>query len=368
MANWELLTNKRASQIWDKNLSHFTDCSPFQSYAFGQYHQKLGWQPCYWRATNETGETVAMCLGLLRTFPLGFGMLWCNGGPVGDIQTWNESLRETIFKTTGLKRLYMRFRCDRERTAADALILSYHGWARSIVPMTSSFSMELDLSGGEEDLFTNLDPRWRRNLRLAGQNNFRIKFCANPDIEEISRVYSDMEARKNLPQLFSPEKLENLFKQAGSNLIFYRCEDEDGNLICFRGCLTIGNRACDYLAATTKKGRKLRASYALLWQLLRHCRERGIEFYDLGGIDPWKNPGVHVFKRETGAREVEFLGEWDWATSPWLRLLGNWAIGRRQNSKVAASTAVSNDGSHGQPANAFNFSSKRQYAAEQATR
>jgi lipid II:glycine glycyltransferase (peptidoglycan interpeptide bridge formation enzyme) len=367
MNNWELLTNETASRIWDENLARFADCSPFQSYAFGQYYQKLGWQACYWTATNEKGETVAMCLGLLRLFPLGFGMLWCVGGPVGDIKRWGESLRRTILETTGLKHLYLRFRCDRERNVADTLFLNHHGWARSIVPMTSSFSMELDLARGEETLFTNLDRRWRRNLRLAGQNNLVIKLCSNPDAEEISRVYGEMEMRKNLPQQFSSEKLKNLFTRAGSNLVFYRCEDESGNLISFRGCLTSGNRACDYLAATTEKGRGLRASYAVLWQLLRHCREQGIEIYDMGGIDPWGNPGVYTFKKETGAREVEFLGEWDWATSSSLRLLGNWAIGRRQNRKSAESTSVSSDKQRGRLANVFKFPSKKGYAPEQAT-
>ncbi|CAN5228257.1 peptidoglycan bridge formation glycyltransferase FemA/FemB family protein [soil metagenome] len=339
MFKWELLTNETASRIWDEKLANFTDCSPFQSYAFGQFHQTLGWQPCYWAATDEKGKTVGLCLGLLRRYPLGFGMLWCVGGPVGDVQTWDENLQKTILETSGVKRLYVRFRCDRERNVSDALFLNYRGWSRSISPLTSSFSMELDLTVGEDGLFTNLKSRWRRNLRVSLKNNLTIKVCGNPDVEELSRVYVEMEARKNLPEQFSPEKLENLFKFAKSNLIFYRCEDEAGNLICFRGCLIIGNRACDYLAATTQKGRELRASYAVLWQLLRHCREEGMEIYDMGGIDPWANPGVHTFKKETGAREIEFLGEWDWATSPWLRFLGNWAISQRQSRKsVEAAT------------------------------
>lgn len=369
MFKWELLTDETASLIWDKNLARFADCSPFQSYAFGQYYRNLGWQPCHWAATDEKGEMAAMCLGLLRPFPLGFGMLWCVGGPVGDVRAWDESLRKTILDTTGLKRLYMRFRCDRERTVSDALFLNHRGWSRSISPMTSSFSMELDLAGGEDTLNSRLSRSWRRNLRIGKQNNLVIKICADPDAEEISRVYGEMEARKNLPQQFSPEKLENLFRHAAGNLIFYRCEDESGNLICFRGCLTIGNRACDYLAATTEKGREMRASYAVLWKIFRHCREQGIEYYDLGGIDPWKNPGVYTFKKQTGAREVEFLGEWDWATSPALKLLGNWAIGRRQNRQSAESTAVSNGKPRGRLANVFKLTSKRRYAAaEEATR
>lgn len=335
MFTWKLLTDKAASRIWDKNLERFANCSPFQSYAFGEFQRSLGWQPCHWTATNGEGKTTAMCLGLLRTYPLRFGIVWCAGGPVGDVQSWDESLREIIVQTSGLKRLYLRFRCDQARSVRDALFLDHRGWSRSISTMTSSFTMELDLTLSEDQLFNQMHRRWRRNLRLARQNNLKIELCLNPDIDELSKMFSEMEARKHLPRQFSHEKLENLFKHAASNLVFYRCEDEFGNLICFRGALISGSRACDYLAATTERGRELRASYAVLWQMIRKCREMMVTTYDLGGIDPWANPGVYAFKKDTGAREVESLGEWDWATSPALRILGNWAIARRQLRKPA---------------------------------
>lgn len=335
MTKWALLPSEDARTVWDKILAGFPYCSPFQCYGFGQYQQSLGWRPQHWLATNDQGDTVAMCLGLLRRYPLGFGIMWCVGGPVGDVLSWDENFRETILRASGLKRLYLRFRCDQERDVSDALCLRQRGWSRSITPMTSGFSMELDLTLGEDELFNGLRRRWRRNLRQAGQNDLRIQLCTDPDIGELETVFAEMEARKHLPPLFSTAKLDNLFKHAASNLTFYRCEDASGNLICFRGALVAGSRACDYFAATTEKGRELRASCAVLWEMLRHCRDNGVLRYDLGGIDPWANPGVYAFKKDTGAREVESLGEWDWATSPALRLLGNWAIGRRQGIKSA---------------------------------
>jgi lipid II:glycine glycyltransferase (peptidoglycan interpeptide bridge formation enzyme) len=200
--------------------------------------------------------------------------------------------------------------------------------------MGSSLSMDLDLRPEPDALLGNLSGKWRRNLRLAQKEDLVIKQIDNPDIEKVRAVFAEMEGNKQLPELFSREKLESLFRHAGPKFIFLQCEDRDGNILALRGTLIIGNRACDYLAATSSEGRRLRASYPLLWDMLRRCRERGITEYDLGGIDPWGNPGVYDFKRQTGAREVEFLGEWDWATSPFLRWLGNRAIGTRQNFRT----------------------------------
>lgn len=333
MIEWQLLTDETAKQVWDENLIRLAGCTPFQSYSWGQYNRALGWQPCYFAGFNEKSEIAALCLCLLRRFPFGVGLMWCVGGLVGDIRVWEENFRKTILGLTGLKHLYFRSRCDRERNLEDVLFLSNAEWTRSAFMMTSGLSMELDLSQTENELLAGLSGKWRRNLRLAQKENLVIKQCSDPDIEELCRVFAEMEAHKNLPQLFSPEKLENLFKYAGENLIFYRCENDAGNLLCFRACLVIGNRACDYFAAANEKGRKLRASYATLWEMLFECKKRGVIYYDLGGIDPWANPGVYAFKKETGARAVEMLGEWDWATSEPLRLLGNWAIRRRQNAK-----------------------------------
>ena len=67
-----------------------------------------------------------------------------------------------------------------------------------------------------------------------------------------------------------------------------------------------------------------------------------MRYYDLGGIDLWQNPGVYTFKKETGARQIEYLGEWDWASQPWLRLFGNWAIWQKQKIRKVESFSVSN--------------------------
>ncbi len=333
MSKWELIEDETAAQIWDKNLIRLPDCSPFQTYAWGEYNRALGWQPLYFAAFDENSEIAAMCLGLLRRYPLGIGLMWCPGGLVGNIQAWNENLQRTILESAGLKRLYLRFRCDRERNIRDILFLNNANWTRTSFMMTSGLSMELDLSKTQEKLLTGLSSKWRRNLRLSQKNNLVIKQNPNPDIAALCRIFAEMEAKKNLPQLFTPEKLENLFRRVHENLIFYQCEDLEGNLVAFRACLVIGNRACDYFAAVTGQGRDLRASYATFWELILSCKERDINYYELGGIDPWANPGVYTFKKETGAREVEFLGEWDWATSNRLRFLSNWAIQRRQRAK-----------------------------------
>lgn len=334
MAKWELLADDLAREIWDQNLIGFPYFSPFQTYAWGEYNRALNWEPLYLAARDESGEIIAMMLGLLRRYPLSVGLLWCAGGPVGSVQTLDDSLHQTLMKRTNLKRLYCRFRSDRERSASEALALNNQSWMRSWFMQYSNWTMELDLGQGAAEMLSNCSRNWRRNLLRAQKNDLKIRLWTDPDIDEIIAVYDEMQARKNLPRLVSRRQLEALFERAGSNLICFRAEDREGKLVALRGCLIAGNRALDYLAASTERGRELRASYGVFWRLLEECRGRGARFYDLSGIDPHRNPGVYAFKKETGARPVELLGEWDWASSGWMRWLGNWAIWQRDRLKA----------------------------------
>jgi len=60
-------------------------------------------------------------------------------------------------------------------------------------------------------------------------------------------------------------------------------------------------------------------------------REEGVVEFDFGGINPQSDlaRGVDHFKRGFGGREIQYLGEWDQATSAVLRMVTNFLIGRR---------------------------------------
>jgi lipid II:glycine glycyltransferase (peptidoglycan interpeptide bridge formation enzyme) len=186
---------------------------------------------------------------------------------------------------------------------------------------------------------------------VAGEGNLTVRQWIDPSVDEIVSAYASMELLKGLEEQHSREEFMHLLTNFEQQLVIYRGDDEQGELVSLRGWLVFGNRAIDVLSATTERGRELRASYAVTWALIHHCRLLHLEACDLGGIDPVLNPGVYRFKKGTGAAPIEFLGEWDWASRPWLRWLGNWAISRRQRLKIAESTL--NGSSRNAPSNSL---------------
>jgi CelD/BcsL family acetyltransferase involved in cellulose biosynthesis len=59
----------------------------------------------------------------------------------------------------------------------------------------------------------------------------------------------------------------------------------------------MGDSAIYLLGATNDEGMKSQGAYLLQWTMIKWLKENGIGWYDLGGIDPERNPGVYSFKR-----------------------------------------------------------------------
>ena len=335
MPTWKAFTDEEARLGWDDALARFNEYSPFQSYAWGEYRRGLGWQPYRFAAVNEQNEIVAMLQAYLRRHRLGIGMLWSEGGPVGDLSGCDESLQSIIRETIGLKRLYCRFRCDRPRAVHKVLQLKAQGWNVPWAAVNSGYTAVLDLNVDEEALLARAARNWRANVRRAEKNTIVTQQWLNPTAEEIHSAFRSMEKAKGLDEQHSRDEIEQLLEKAGHQLIIYRSDDESGELHSLGGALVFGHQANLWLFATTEQGRASRASYSIFSALVRHCKRVGVRAYDLGGIDPVNNAGVYRFKKDSGATLVELLGEWDWATQPWLRWFGNWAIHQRRRVRRA---------------------------------
>jgi lipid II:glycine glycyltransferase (peptidoglycan interpeptide bridge formation enzyme) len=336
---WKLLSPEEALESWDAMLLRLPNHSPFQSYNWGQYRRALNWEPCYWVAVDDKGEPLAMMLASLRRYPFGLGLLWSEGGPVGDLALCDKRLQVAIKETTGLKRIYCRFRCDRNRTTEDSLRLTAQGWTLPWAPLQTCYSMILDLNQDEDQLLSACDRNWRRNLRRAHETKLRVSQWLDPTVEDVLAVYTSMQSLKDIEEQLSRREIEEILKNLRKQLVLYCCTDESGEVVSLLGCVVTGDQACAVFWATSEAGRKLNASYSTFWAVVQHCRRIGVKSYDLAGIDPVRNHGVYRFKRATGAKPIEYLGEWDWANRSWLRWFGNWAIARRTHlnwSKVAA--------------------------------
>lgn len=322
--NWDLLTDRSAAEIWDKMLVEVGESNIYQSYKWGEFRREYSSiKPCRWVARNDAGKPLALFQGFLLGKPFGIGILVSEGGPVGDWSIALESLSSSIIKTLHLKKLYLRIFPKRQYHTRDALVLKNNHWKRALQAESSGWSMVLHLEDSMDELLQNTSRNWKRNLRIAQKQNLIFERWEHPSAKVIRQLYGEMESYKGLPELNRKDEIQFLLKNLKGNYQFYICRDERGNILSIRGCILCGTHALDYFAATTFHARKTNCSYLTFWRLLQDCYEKGIRYYDLNGIDPFKNPGVYRFKTGTGAEYLEYLGEWDWASSERIRAFMN---------------------------------------------
>lgn len=326
---WQVFAGDDAEN-WDKKLMSFPDFSLYQTFSWGEYRGKFGWQPHRWIAYDEQGFIITMVQGLVRLYPFRTGLVWAPGGPVGNLSAIGSGFLNSLKQATGLKRIFCRFFPTRANKKEDSYILTNAGITKARHSINSGLSMLYNITQDKEK--PKATKNWRHNLRRSEKHNLTVNLWIKPDIDLMLSVYKKMEQIKNIGQQYSREQLSCLFDTMSEKITLYRSDNADGELLGFRGCAIIGDKGWDLFAAVTAEGRKVYASYALFEALVQHCRRVGVIHYDMGGVDPIGNPGVYDFKKGTGAVLHEYLGEWDLANSHSLKLIANWAISRKRDS------------------------------------
>lgn len=316
------------SGSWDELLRSFSDGNVYQCHAWGEHRSRFGWMPCRLIATDGD-RTVGMAQWLVRRSRFGIAMAWAPGGPVGDVMAWGGLFRSASRKAIGARHLYCRINPLVERSSANEDDLKLSGWRQPEAALNSPESFIYQPTDDEDARLAIASGNWRHNLRRSMKQRHAVEQWHHPDPVQIHAVYAAMQSHKGLAEQFSLAALRSITEGFGDQCLVVRCMDATGRTLAIRGALLLGDKGWDILAAATPEGRKVYASHAAFWELMRHCARRGVRCYDMSGADSVRAKGVHDFKRGTGARAVTYLGEWDWATSPLLRRMANYVIKHR---------------------------------------
>lgn len=315
------------AEAWDSLLQRFPDYTVFQSHAWGEHKRRFGWRPLRLQVSDASGVR-AVAQVLVKRYPLGVGMAWVPGGPLGEVNLWSDCLRQAIHTAVDVRFLYFRISPMREHSGAVVSMLAAHGWRQSTALLTSGLSLAYHAALNEDERIQQCSGNWRHNLRRSAKHGSKVYLWGNPDPDEIMAAYAAMQAHKQLKAQTSRKEIESMLAALTDRCLLVRCDDAKGNMLALRGALVLGEKGWDTFAATTPAGGKVYASYAACWELMKQCAVRGVKWYDMGGVDPISNRGVYDFKKGVGALDMRYLGEWDHATPTILGALANLAIAR----------------------------------------
>ncbi len=310
MLNWRSWSG--TADAWDGLLQQFADYTVYQSHAWGEHRSHFGWRPLR-LILEDAGAVVAMAQILVRRYPLGIGVVWVPGGPLGSLDLCGPGLQQAISREADARFLYCRLNSMRPYSVDDAQKLNEQGWRPSASPINTGLSLLYQPALNDEVRLKQCSGNWRHNLRRSAKHGLRAYRWVNPSPDEVMAAYISMQDHKNLKAQTSRGEIESLITAFGEQCLLVRCDDEHDNLLALRGALLLGEKAWDIFAAATPAGRKVYASHAAFWELMKQCATRCVKFYDMSGVDPINNRGVYDFKKGTGAADLRYVGEWEYA-------------------------------------------------------
>jgi hypothetical protein len=307
---------------WHARLGDFDDASIYHTWAYGEAHWSAG--QLSHLTLERDGRTVAMAqVRLLRLPLLSKGIAYIRWGPLCRLR--GQPLEVEVLKqmTAALKEEYVNRRGLFLRILP--AVFEADPFASSCTAIWSALGLKknekarlyrtvrLGLERSLEDLRKGLNAKWRNKLNGAERNDLSISEGIGPEFyERFMSVYGEMMARKHFETTVDVAEFQQMQQQLPSDLKMriFLCE-KAGKVLNALVVSAIGDTAIYLLGATSDEGLKLKGAYLLQWRAIQWLKERGCRWYDLGGIDPVRNPGVYEFKSGFGGQETEHSGTYD---------------------------------------------------------
>jgi len=309
------------NQSWSDLLLDFEDASIYQSWAYGA--ARWGERNLRHVVLRKEGRVVGVAQVCLRQIPflkigvayVGWGPVWKprkSGGEAQHFSTMVRLLKAEFATSRGLHlRLFPNQFGNQPESHQMLHIMRNEGFEWQARPLRT---LLLDLSQSLEGLRSNLRRKWRQALGYAEKKNLDI--ISGTDLrflESALSLYREMHERKGFAEFADIEKLPVIQKLLSPSLKMTTmiCTVE-GEPVAALTWTSIGNTGFPMLAATGLKGRDTFASYLLWWKMVATLKDEGCLFLDLGGINPERNPGGHIFKSGLAGKsgkDVEYIGQ-----------------------------------------------------------
>lgn len=256
------------------------------------------------------------------------------GAPLGIVTP--SLLRDLVKESKQLlnaRVLYLRVADHAPHESSRVAAFFAAGWTTTKRSVGSLRTLVRLLDVDAASLSASYSSNWSRNLRRGHQRGVTAEEWHGPNAQLIANMHRDVE---DLKQKFhaewrsEPAALEQLLECFRERIVIVKAHDQAGAVLAVRAAVIIGRNAYDFLAATSREGRKTYASNVALDALLRLLITRGIQHYDFGGVDSIKNKGVFDFKHGAGGAEATYVGEYETSS----RKFATWALAKLVSSRT----------------------------------
>tara|TARA_B100000700_G_C14863862_1_gene769955 strand:- start:251 stop:1060 length:810 start_codon:yes stop_codon:yes gene_type:complete len=257
---------------------------------------------------------------LVKRLPMGFALTRINRAPLILDKIKKEDRNEIILHSIRLiieeckNRRWIMLQIAPEIDSQEDIESGLKDLGLKKLANTPWASGIVNLDQEEDIILASLNGKWRNCLRKGWKLGVKSNlFQGDPkEIDNLVKEYKKLQKEKDFIGLSSKLIQEMAIKedQDWQFNIFVSSSQSDstnqGTLVSIHH----GKTAIYLIGSTTYEGRKNQCNYVLLWEAIKHARESGCKYFDIGGLDETTPKGIAHFKRGLNAKEYKIIGEW----------------------------------------------------------
>ena len=321
MMNSNLSIRSISDADWPAIAAQFSDLGFEQSLTYGRAAAaRIGAKMCC-LVLERDGQMIAAAQVRIKALPgLGRGIAWIASGPllqpldgpapessvIGDVLA---ALRREL---VGRQGHILRLRLP-GIAFHDPGVTADIAKAAGFVPTTRAptyRSVAIDLTQDLSVLMAKLNGKWRGHLRYAMKSELSVEIGQSPDMAaRFLALFRMVQASKGFAPDITPEFH---FALSGTDLSHdILLVTKDGQDLAGIVIGTSGRGAVYLFGATPDAGRTLRAGYLLTWEGICLSQQRGLDWYDMGGLDFDTNPDVAKFKDTMNGVRIDAAGPYE---------------------------------------------------------
>jgi hypothetical protein len=318
-------TQETSREEWYRLAGRFKDFGFRQAWDFNQQCAEQQSTDVEHIKVIDGTDVVGLAAVRIKRVPvLGTGVAYIGGGPltrlgeVEDLDRLAVCLRALQSEYVRNRKLTLRVSAPLARPELREAVESVYA-ACGFVPAPSAAvyrTMVMDLSPSLEEIRKSLSKRWLRQLKKSEKVSFEVQIGTDPALfDEFCVLFETFVEWKDFQVEHGPRfhsRVHSALPEEARYLILL--SRHEGQLAYGLVLAITGDTAVYVLGASNPALRDLRAGHYLHWQGIEELKKHGIRWYDLGGIDPEANPGVHEFK--AGMTDVDITAPGPFECAP----------------------------------------------------
>jgi lipid II:glycine glycyltransferase (peptidoglycan interpeptide bridge formation enzyme) len=279
---------------WNIFLSQHPNAHLLQSGEWGELKSAFGWESVR-VVEGATGAQI-----LFRPLPLGYTFAYLPKGPLSELEP-EPGFWSAVDRACRCRRaVFLKIETDGWEDNRGPEFESQSLFVLSPQHIQPHSTLVINLQNNEGELFNNMKPKTRYNIRLAGRKEVVVRSS-----DDIENFYSMMNITSKRQQ-FHVHSIDyyrlayELFHPTGLCELFVA--EFQGRALAALMVFAYGKKAYYFYGASTDEERNRKPTYPLQWEAIRWARQKGCIEYDMWGIpdDVTKSTEDEESEREDG--------------------------------------------------------------------